>query len=45
MKSIQGAIMNQCGFVGAIEDFKLELASYITTDTSVYQEIKNCIGI
>jgi predicted ATP-binding protein involved in virulence len=45
LKSIQGAIMNQCGFEGTIEDFKLELASYVTIDTSVYQEIKNCIGI
>jgi len=45
MKSIQGAIINQCGFKGTIEDFKLELASYIAPDTSLYQEIKNCIGI
>jgi len=45
IKPIQGAMMNQCGFTGSIEDFKIELSSFVKPDTNMYNELKNCIGL
>jgi hypothetical protein len=44
-KAIQSAIMQQCGFTGNVDDFKLELAKYITSDTTVYSQMKQDIGL
>jgi len=45
IKPIQGAIMNQCGFTGSIEDFKIELSSLVKPNTNIYGELKSCIGL
>jgi hypothetical protein len=42
-KAVQGALMNQCGFVGNVDDFKLELAKHITPETNTYKELKRII--
>jgi predicted ATPase len=39
-KSVQSAIMQQCGFSGNVDDFKKELAKFITPDTKVYVQLK-----
>lgn len=44
-KQIQSAIMQQCGFSGNVDDFKLKLAEYITTSTQVYAQLKKDIEI
>ncbi len=45
IKSIQGAIMNQCGFTGCIDNFKIELSFFVKPDTNIYSELKSCIGL
>jgi predicted ATPase len=42
-KAVQGALMNQCGFDGNVDDFKLELAKLITPETETYEELKQII--
>ena len=45
VKDRTGEVKRACGVKGSISayHFKLNLASYITPDTSVYQELKACI--
>lgn len=42
-KSVQGSLMNQCGYIGSVDDFKLELAKYITPETETYKELNEII--
>lgn len=44
-KEKQSAIRNQCAFDGSVEEFKLILASFITPDTNIYAELKECVGL
>jgi len=44
LKPIQQRLQHLCGHRGSVVDFKLELAKYITKDTSVYIQMKSCIG-
>lgn len=44
-KAKQSAIMQQCGFKGNTDDFKIELAKYITPDTATFTQLKKDIGI
>ncbi len=45
VKSKTGDVMNLCGINNGItgEDFKIDLASYITPETSVYKELEDVI--
>ena len=43
IKSVDEEISQICGFTGNPRDFKLELAGFISPDTSVYTELKGCI--
>lgn len=45
VKSIQSSIMQQCGYLGEIDQFKKELSLLITPETIVYKEIKEVLGI
>lgn len=42
-KAMQGPIKDQCGHSGSVDDFKLELASFITPDTESYKELNQII--
>jgi len=44
-KAIQGAVMQQCQYAGLIEDFKLELAKQITSETKIYMSLKKDISL
>lgn len=44
-KQIQSAIMQQCGFSGNVDEFKLKLAAYITQNTQVYPKLKQDIEV
>ena len=37
------SLQQVCGAGGSIKNFKIELANYITHDTSVYSQLKPCI--
>lgn len=42
-KAVQGSLMNQCGYTGNIDDFKLELVKCITPETETYKELSKII--
>ncbi|MEK7103179.1 MAG: AAA family ATPase, partial [Patescibacteria group bacterium] len=42
-KSVQSSIMSQCDFGGTVDEFKLELAGYITPETATYVELSQVI--
>jgi len=45
IKQYQSSIMQQCGFKGSIEDFKLKLAELITPNTKIYKLLKQDLGL
>lgn len=45
VKQYQSSIMQQCGFNGSIDDFKLKLAEFITPDTEVYKLLKQDLSL
>jgi len=45
IKQYQSSIMQQCGFSGSVDDFKLKLAEFITPTTSIYKLLKQDIGL
>lgn len=42
-KAVQGPIKDQCGYAGSADDFKLELAKFITCETEAYKELSQII--
>lgn len=42
-KAVQGSLMNQCKYTGNVDDFKLELAKYVTPETETYKELNQII--
>jgi AAA15 family ATPase/GTPase len=45
IKQYQSSIMQQCGFNGSIEEFKLKLAEFITPNTEIYKLLKQDLGL
>ncbi len=45
VKQYQSSIMQQCGFNGSIDEFKLKLAELITPQTLVYELLKRDLGL
>jgi len=45
IKQYQSSIMQQCGFNGSIDEFKLKLAEFITPDTEIYKLLKQDLGL
>ncbi|MCK5466292.1 AAA family ATPase [Candidatus Parcubacteria bacterium] len=43
LKSIQQDIQHVCGYSGNINDFKIKLSEYITSDTDAYKELEEFI--
>ena len=37
--------MQQCGFNGSVDDFKLKLAEFIIPTTSIYKLLKQDLGL
>lgn len=44
-KNIQEAVRLQCGFTDNVDEFKLKLAEYVTSDTQVYSQLKQDITL
>lgn len=44
-KRVQSALMIQCKFKGNVDDFKLKLAKYITSETLIYKSLKRDIEL
>ena len=42
---IQQKIKESCSFGGTVKDLKIKLATYISSDTAIYKELKDCIFI
>jgi AAA15 family ATPase/GTPase len=42
-KAAQSSIKDQCGYAGSVDDFKLELAKFITSETETYKELSQII--
>lgn len=45
VKQYQSSIMQQCGFSGSVDDFKLKLAELIMPATSIYNFLKQNLGL
>jgi predicted ATPase len=45
IKPYQSSIMQQCGFSGSIDKFKLKLAEFITPNTEIYKLLKQDLGL
>jgi predicted ATPase len=45
MKQYQSSIMQQCGFSGSVDEFKLKLAELITPTTIIYKLLKQDLGL
>jgi len=45
IKQYQSSIMQQCGFNGSIDEFKLKLAELITPSTKIYKLLKQDLGL
>jgi predicted ATPase len=45
IKPYQSSIMQQCGFSGSVDEFKLKLCEFITPQTSVYKLLKKDLGL
>jgi predicted ATPase len=45
IKQYQSSIMQQCGFDGSIDEFKLKLAEFITPDTKIYKLLKQDLAL
>lgn len=43
LKPIQSKIKESCSFPGNAKELKLKLSEFITTDTQIYKDLKNCI--
>ena len=45
IKQYQSSIMQQCGFNGSVDDFKLKLAEFIIPTTLIYKLLKQDLGL